>query len=40
MPIPQTFLARDWSDVLKGTCLYVMKYSPAAPKLAFPIIFS
>lgn len=40
IPIPQTFLARDWSDVLKETCLYIMKDSPAAPKLAFPINFS
>lgn len=31
MPIPETFLARDWSDVLKETCLYIMKSRPAAP---------
>lgn len=33
------FLLWTRSDIVKEICLYVMKYKPAASKLAFPINF-
>lgn len=34
------FLLQIKSDIVKEICLYVMKYKPAASKLALPINFS